>query len=214
MNFDTNAKILAGLVVSGAIAYFFIAQSTAPILPETSKTTKTPQVAEKKKEDNLKILYLESDKKETSNNTQSKQHLTTQTSNEVSIADIYDDKEKIEQYIEDKGLVNITKPKEGQPAPRFQIYADISQRKAREERDDTLPPSAPAIVTYTFSSGTQATAIIDHDVYTKAKVLVAVDTSPDGSKNEIAQIPQQQSLDTSTASQEEAKIIAPPSIGQ
>ena len=210
MEFDTNKKILSAIIVGGVVAYFFISQES--VTPEAATTNNQTNKTVAKKEKGVEILYLKSDKKASVKSEPVKQ--IKNSSHTVSIDEIYNNEEKIQHYIQEKGLVNITKQKEGQPAPRFQIYSDISKEEATRQRDKTLPPSAPAIITYTFHSGTQATSIIDSNVYNSSSELVGADTNPDGSVNEIVKIPTKQSLDTTVETQQEVKVVTPPQIGQ
>jgi len=117
----------------------------------------------------------------------------------------------IESYIKSKSLKNITSTKvqldnPSYTSPRFSVYSNITTTKAKQKRDNSLPPSAPVIVQGTFYSGTPYTVIIDGDLQREATDIVISNNLPDGSIEEIVNISHPITPD------EEQVISFPPAI--
>jgi len=226
MEFDTNKKILSAIVVGGVVAYMFIAKETPHV--QNEDVSKPTQESVKRSKESVDILYLDNDKVSktpiTSKITPKTQSYTDTSTNSDTISNFYNDEKKIKQYIQEKQLVEIT-PKQKNSngtsqTPRYSVYSTVDRKTAKQNRNQTLPPTAPAIISGTFTSGTPYTVIVDGDIKSQANELVVTDNNPDGSINEAVSVPQQQQLsnqetnNNNNNAREEVKLIAPPSVGQ
>jgi len=225
MEFDTNKKILSAIIVGGVVAYMFIAKETPHV--QNEDVSKPTQKSVKKSKESVDILYLDNDKVSntptTSQITPKTQTYTDTSSNSDTVSNFYNDEKKIKQYIEEKRLVEITPKKQNNngssQTQRYSVYSTVDRKTAKQNRNTTLPPTAPAIISGTFTSGTPYTVIVDGDVKSQANELLITDNNPDGTINEAVSVPQQQLSNQETNNynndaQEEVKLVAPPSIGQ
>ena len=216
MEFDTNTKIVA-LVATGLIGSYLLFQTTGSSELEQTPVMKHKEDTSEKHKEAISILYLDDDTGVQSNQAKHEKTFVQKriTHDEVDETDdlvaIYDDSDKIKQYIEEKHLINLSKTRnsgENQPKSRYSVYADINQKDAFQKRNKSLPPMAPTIISGVFTSGSPYTVVVDSSVKQQAREIIVTDNNPDGTIQEAVKIPQ------TTSDTQEIRLTAPPAIGQ
>ncbi len=221
-------KIVIGLVLLVIIVLFsqFSSDNSDKNIAPKENIKSTEQKNTQANND-IKILYLESEKEEVvekkvvkkqTNKKTKKSSKEKEEFNDTAIKDLK--YEKAKEYIEKNNLVKLSyahKQNENDQIKKFEVYADISIEEAKANKNSDLPPSAPVFYTVTFPSGTTSVRVIDGDLYNQAEVLLVTKTDSDGNITEMTDakpkdIPQEDPPEDYDP--EEVIIIAPPSIGK
>lgn len=234
MNFNSK-NILLGIGLSVALSSILYFQNENEKENEKESGI-TPQVAETTKQNQTKsieILYLEDEKEEIVQNKieqEAKEEVKTVLNNQtkkLKFSDINLEEEgSIQKYISEKKLIDIdtpqqdynnkitTDPETAQSSTgnikRYTTYSKITTSLAQENRDSSIPPPAPIIISGSFHDGTPYSTVISADVLSQSEEVILVDNQSDLAVDLVEEKQNQEE----ERSDSEVLIVAPPSVGK
>lgn len=217
-----------GIFLAITIVGFFVVYSSMDEDKKIDDSTKTT-IEEQKKETtvkkNIEILYLEDDNKKDEETIKQSKNTTAYTK---TIDTTYEDPSSLKgdeavEYLEKHNLKEVTMSKDQEKQVRYKVYADITPKEAKKNKDKMTPPLAPALVSGVMNSGQTYTVVVDGDVHAQSKRIIVADTEND-TIHEMSSVKEQttqedtkdetEEVETQDTPMDDIEFTMPPSPGQ